>query len=323
MKKSGLLIFLALVVVLGIVWFVFPSARCLAGDCTPASSQPRPTWCCNQGKLWFSLPATVYCAQQYGVHNVTVSCQKSGSSCIRNNTTSKIYCNNSNNCNVTGADLPGRLGSIVSGGRWYYKGSCVLQGNQCVLQTNTNGDIQNCCVKGNPDPVQPGATPTPTQTACNPQYAPPDFGSGDYSVDPPYPLVISQAQLDTNYTGFTFSTSEILGGIDIKCNTGTRATITNLSAQILLSDSAINYLNTYLKQRYYEAAVKGSYPFTPSFTVSGIGTISAMITALTYSPVDPGIHLVRVTATQSDGQTATFDYPVNVYLQDNTLDQQP
>jgi hypothetical protein len=324
-RKRILFIVLILAVILTAVWFAFPSVRCLAGSCTPASSQPRPTWCCNKGKLWFSLPATVYCAQQYGVHNVTVSCQKSGTSCLRNNTTSKIYCGNSDNCNVTGADLPSRLGSIVSNGRWYYKGDCVLSGNKCVLDTSANGDIQNCCVKGNPDP-NPTSPPPPQATntpVCVPQYAPPDFGNGSKTVVPPYPLVISQAQLDTSYTGFTFSTGAILGGIDIKCNTGTRATITNLSAQILLSDSAINYINTYLKQRYYNATVLGHYPVTPPFSTSGIGTTSAMITALTYPPVDPGTHLVRVTATQSDGQSETYDYPVNVYLQDNTLDQQP
>ncbi|RCK72776.1 MAG: hypothetical protein ANABAC_1310 [Anaerolineae bacterium] len=316
MKKW--LYIVGIVAVLIVIWFAAPSLRCLAGDCTPASSQPRPVWCCNQGELWFSLPATVYCAQQYGVHNVTVSCQKSGSSCIRNNTVSKIYCANSNNCNVTGADLPNRLGSIVSGGRWYYKGSCVLQGNQCVLQTNTNGDIQNCCVKGNPDPTQPSATSTPTQQACIPEFAPPDFGDGSSTVDPPYPLVISQAQLDTDFTGFTFQTGVILGGIDIKCGTGQRAAITDISAQILLSDSARQGIQA-LAQRYYGATVRGSYPVLPPFSTSGIGTSQAMITALTYTPVDPGVHIVQVTVTQSDGQAASYDYPVNVYLQDNTL----
>lgn len=328
MRRKRILLFAFLGVFLGFALFLaFPALRCAAGGCTPASSQPRPVWCCQQGKLWFSLPATVYCAQRYAVTGVTVSCQKSGTSCLRNNIKSDIYCNNSNNCNVTGAAKPERLGAIVSSGRYYYKGSCVLVGNSCQLQAQTNADIQNCCVKGNPDPTEPappggggGGSPTPTPIACIPEYAPPDFGSGGYTVVPPYPIVITQAQFDTTFTGFTFSTSAILGGIDIKCGTGQRATITGITAQVLLSDAARQGIQS-LAQRYYEAKVKGSYPVTPPFTTSGIGTIQAMITALTYAPVDPTAHIVRVTVSQSDGQQATRDYTVNVYVQDNALSQ--
>jgi|GEM_PF-2028737 len=330
MRKRILLFSVALIASLILAWFAYPPIRCLAGQCTPASSQPRPVWCCNQGKLWFSLPATVYCARRYAVNGVTVSCQRSGSSCVRNNIKSDIYCENSNDCNVTGAAMPARLGAIVSSGRYYYKGSCVLQGNQCVLQAQTNADIQNCCVKGNPDPGPTptpggppggGGSPTPTPTpVCIPEFAPPDFGDKTSSVEPPYPLVISQAQFDTTFTGFTFRTGAILGGIDIKCGTGQRATITGIDAQVLLSDQARQGIQN-LRQRYYEAKVKGVYPVTPPFTTSGIGTIQAMITSLTYTPVDPGGHIIRVTVTQSDGQQASNDYLVQVWLQDNALSQ--
>jgi hypothetical protein len=97
--------------------------------------------------------------------------------------------------------------------------------------------------------------------------------------------------------------------------------LTGLSLDgVSLSPASISWIQTYLNRRYPGAQVLGSYPLHPSATTSSLPSTSATLW-FHFDPLDPGTYDVTVTATQSDGQSATTKLAVPAHLLDATLDQ--
>jgi hypothetical protein len=65
---------------------------------------------------------------------------------------------------------------------------------------------------------------------------------------------------------------------------------------VQLAQSSIVWINGALARKYPGARVKGSYPFTPNYTASGIGSGQAQL-SFHLAPLDPGYYEVIVQAT--------------------------
>ena len=80
--------------------------------------------------------------------------------------------------------------------------------------------------------------------------------------------------------------------------------------------------NTWIKgplaARYPGARIKGSYPFNPTLTTTGLNTTTAT-TSFHFDPLDPGTYSVTVTATQGDGQSTSAVLAIPAYLLDSTI----
>jgi len=88
--------------------------------------------------------------------------------------------------------------------------------------------------------------------------------------------------------------------------------------RVELAQSSIAWITGALARKYPGAHVKGSYPFTPNYAASGIGSGQAQL-SFHLAPLDPGFYEVTVQATQEDGQSASATLRVPVHLMESTL----
>ena len=165
---------------------------------------------------------------------------------------------------------------------------------------------------GEPDPTD--EPPMPTEPPCDPYFDPPHI-SANLVLDPAYPITLGQ---DPDDRGVDVSGIIARGGMH-HCPNGGPARIVSFSVvRVQLAASSISWINGELARKYPGAHVKGSYPFTPQFSVSGIGSGQAQL-SFHLAPLDPGYYEVTVAATQQDGQSASATLRVPVYLMESTI----
>lgn len=163
-----------------------------------------------------------------------------------------------------------------------------------------------------PDPTD--EPPDPTEPPCDPYYDPPTI-SANLTLDPAYPITLGQ---DPDDRGVDVSGIIARGGMR-HCPNGGRASIISFSVlRVQLAASSIAWINGDLARKYPGAHVKGTYPFVPQFSVSGIGSGQAQI-SFHLAPLDPGYYEVTVVATQQDGQSTSATLRVPVYLMESTI----
>ena len=223
----------------------------------------------------------------------------------------EAYCSAASDCNVTSvSEESGRLHTRNSYSYWRV-GGCTFNAasGTCRFNSNANDTRIDCCVGLGGGS---GGRPAPP---CSPEYGPPSLALGGYT--PAYPLVISQ---DPDRLGITVTIVATGGGVTNGCNDGpSQRTLTGLTVSgVKLADASTAWIQSYLAQRYPGARVKGSYPFLPDVTVSGIGTQSASL-RFHFEPLDLGYYAHTATATQDDSQSATATFHVPAYLLDSTL----
>lgn len=165
-----------------------------------------------------------------------------------------------------------------------------------------------------PDPTD--EPPDPTEPPCDPYYDPPTI-SANLTLDPAYPITLGQ---DPDDRGVDVRGITARGGMH-HCPNGGRASIVSFSVtRVQLAASSIAWINGDLARKYPGAHVKGTYPFVPQFSVSGIGSGQAQI-SFHLAPLDPGYYEVTVVATQQDGQSTSATLRVPVYLMESSIIQ--
>ena len=209
-----------------------------------------------------------------------------------------------------------------------------------VPQMNVHAqDCMDCMGGGDPDPKPPdppepdeppggdsGDQPEKPDDPHKPQ-DPDDPGcvlyfesptiDANLTLNPPYPITLGQDPDDrgVDVTGIT-----VRGG-DRHCPNGGSAKIVSLSVvKVQLAQSSLAWINGDLARKYPGAQVKGSYPLTPPYQVSGLGTSQAQL-SFHLAPLDPGYYEVTVQAAQEDGQSAMAILRVPVYLMESTIIQ--
>jgi len=164
------------------------------------------------------------------------------------------------------------------------------------------------------DPSDPPDRPDPP--GCVTFFDPPTIGA-NLVLDPAYPITLGQ---DPDDRGVDVRGIAAIGGLR-HCPDSGSAQITSFSVvKIELAQSSVAWINGALARKYPGAHVKGGYPFTPPFSVSGIGSGQAQL-SFHLAPLDPGYYEVTVVATQQDGQSASVALRVPVYLMESSLIQ--
>lgn len=162
----------------------------------------------------------------------------------------------------------------------------------------------------------PGEPPEPTEPPCTPSWAPPTISTA-FTLDPSYPITLGQ---DPEDLGVDVNGILALAGAS-RCPGQPPARITAFSVtEVRLAASSVAWITGDLARKYPGARVKGSYPFTPPYQVSGLGTPSARL-SFHFDPLDPGYYEVHLLAVQSDGQQVTAIVRVPVYLMESSIIQ--
>jgi hypothetical protein len=161
------------------------------------------------------------------------------------------------------------------------------------------------------DPHDPHDPPDPP---CVPYFEAPAI-IANLTLHPPYPITLGQ---DPDDRGVDVNGITARGG-DRHCPNGAPAKIVSFSVvKVQLAQSSLAWISGELARKYPGAHVKGSYPFTPPYQVSGLGASQAQL-SFQLAPLDPGYYEVTVQATQEDSQTATAILRVAVYLMESTI----
>jgi len=169
---------------------------------------------------------------------------------------------------------------------------------------------------GGGDDGDPGEPPEPTQPPCIPSWAPPTI-SAAFTLDPSYPITLGQ---DPEDLGVNVNGILALAGAS-RCPGQPSARIIAFSVtEVRLAASSVAWITGELARKYPGARVKGSYPFTPPYQVSGLGTPAARL-SFHFDPLDPGYYEVHLLAVQSDGQQVTTIVRVPVYLMESSIIQ--
>lgn len=190
-------------------------------------------------------------------------------------------------------------------------------------------DCEIDCYGGLPPPPEPKDTEEPdddddddddtvdpTLTPCPPSWSPPTI-SASLSLNPAYPITIGQ---DPEHLGVDVSGLMASGGAP-RCPSLPPANIVHFSiTEVRLAASSVAWINGDLARKYPGARVKGSYPFTPQFQSTGLGSSVARI-AFHLDPLDPGYYEFHLLAVQSDGQQVTAVLNVPVHLMESTIIQ--
>ena len=169
---------------------------------------------------------------------------------------------------------------------------------------------------GGDDGGDPGDPPEPTEPPCIPSWAPPTIPAA-FTLDPAYPITLGQ---DPDDLGVDVNGILAQAGAP-RCPGQSPARIIAFSVtEVRLAASSVAWITGELARKYPGAQVKGSYPFTPPYQVSGLGTPSALL-SFHFAPLDPGYYEVRLLAVQSDGQQSTAIVRVPVYLMESSIIQ--
>ena len=163
-------------------------------------------------------------------------------------------------------------------------------------------------------PGPPDEPPPPTEPPCDPYFDAPLIETG-LGLDPAYPITLGQ---DPDDRGVDVSGITARGG-QHHCPSNGRAGIVSFSVvRVELAESSVAWINGPLARKYPGAHVKGSYPFTPAFNASGIGSSQAQL-AFHLAPLDPGYYEVTVQVMQEDGQSASAVLRVPVHLLESAI----
>ncbi|MEW5869146.1 MAG: hypothetical protein AB1894_07725 [Chloroflexota bacterium] len=154
----------------------------------------------------------------------------------------------------------------------------------------------------------------PDDPPCVPYFSPPSI-SARLVLAPPYPITLGQ---DPDDRGVDVSGITARGGMHYCPNSGPARIIALRVTRVQLAQSSIAWITGTLARKYPGAHVKGSYPFIPPYSVSGIGSSRAQL-SFHLAPLDPGYYEVSVTATQQDGQSASATLRVPVYLMESSI----
>lgn len=190
-------------------------------------------------------------------------------------------------------------------------------------------DCELDCMSGLPPSPEPEDTEDPGKDdgkeppthsggggTCTPTWLAPTIDAS-VTLDPPYPITLGQ---DPDDRGVDIQGITARGGAN-SCPNGNPAKITALRiVDVRLASSSVAWINSTLARKYPGARVKGTYPFTPQFSVTGQGTPTATL-AFHLAPLDPGFYDITVEATQADGQKASLVIKVPVYLMESTIIQ--
>jgi hypothetical protein len=142
----------------------------------------------------------------------------------------------------------------------------------------------------------PGEPPDPTQPPCIPSWAPPTI-SAAFALDPAYPITLGQ---DPEDLGVDMNGILARAGASL-CPGQPAVRIVAFSVtEVRLAASSIAWITGDLARKHPGARVKGIYPFTPPFQVSGLGTPLARL-SFHFDPLNPGYYEVSLLVVQSDG----------------------
>lgn len=298
------ILLLGLLIAIGIS--IWPTAQCALGACSA-----RDAWCDFDCSKSCSASTGLGVVTGCGTYNpVGGYCPESGWS----PNSVKATCSSASNCNVTSVDRYSSHLSQRNGRSFWSAGGCVYDpsasGSCRLVPSENTGRVDCCSGSSGPGPGGSGGPPP-----CTPTYGPPTIALGGYL--PAYPLVFTQ---DPDRLGTTVSIIATGGGVSNGCNQGaSNARISDLSLdEVKLSVASSSWIQSYLASRYPGARVKGSYPLTPDVEIGGLNSSSATL-QFHYEPLDPGYYEVRVSATQSDGQTASATLSISAFLLDTTL----
>lgn len=166
---------------------------------------------------------------------------------------------------------------------------------------------------GGGEPPDPGDPPDPDDPPCEPYYDPP-YISTVRTMDPSYPITLGQ---DPDDLGVDISGVTAYGGRE-HCTGGQARIMSFKVLRVELADSSIAWITNTLARKYPGAHVKGTYPYTPPYHASGLGTHTAQV-SFHLAPLDPGYHVVTVEATQQDGQFTIATLCIPVYLMESSI----